>query len=222
MLNDRLLVRIPEIARGEWHPFTISSAPERDGEISLHVKATGNWTSRLLALAGAVQRGDPAIEVWIDGPHHAPSVQALRSRRVLFVAAGIGVTPFAAHLESLYERLLAREPVPVDKVHFVWVCRQEGAFAWFSDVLGRLELELGERLDLRSHMDGAREGLGSSVLRAAMDCLYAAVRADLVTGLRARYPRVACVGEMPYDALYEFIPMYHAGGGPRQRGHEHN
>jgi hypothetical protein len=23
------------------------------------------------------------------------------------------------------------------------------------------------------------------------------------------------VGEMPYDALYEFIPMFHAGGGPR-------
>ena len=36
---------------------------------------------------------------------------------------------------------------------------------------------------------------------------------QLVTGLRAKYPQVACVGEMPYDALYEFIPMYHAGGG---------
>jgi len=33
--------------------------------------------------------------------------------------------------------------------------------------------------------------------------------------LRAKYPKVACVGEMPYDALYEFIPMYHAGGGAR-------
>ncbi|HXT16228.1 MAG TPA: DUF6259 domain-containing protein [Gemmatimonadaceae bacterium] len=37
----------------------------------------------------------------------------------------------------------------------------------------------------------------------------------LVTDLRAKYPKVACVGEMPYDALYEFIPMYHAGGGAR-------
>jgi len=35
----------------------------------------------------------------------------------------------------------------------------------------------------------------------------------LVTNLHAKYPKVACVGEMPYDALYEFIPMYHAGGG---------
>jgi hypothetical protein len=37
----------------------------------------------------------------------------------------------------------------------------------------------------------------------------------LVMGLREKYPNVACVGEMPYDALHGFIPMYHAGGGPR-------
>ncbi len=39
----------------------------------------------------------------------------------------------------------------------------------------------------------------------------------LVENLRARYPNVACVGEMPYDALHGFIPMYHAGGGERWR-----
>ncbi len=37
----------------------------------------------------------------------------------------------------------------------------------------------------------------------------------LVTDLRTKYPHVLCVGEMPYDALHGFIPMYHAGGGPR-------
>ena len=37
----------------------------------------------------------------------------------------------------------------------------------------------------------------------------------LVLDLRAKYPKVACIGEMPYDALHAFIPMYHAGGGPR-------
>ena len=37
----------------------------------------------------------------------------------------------------------------------------------------------------------------------------------LVESLRARFPTVVCVGEMPYDALHGFIPMYHAAGGPR-------
>ena len=37
----------------------------------------------------------------------------------------------------------------------------------------------------------------------------------LVSDLRSRFPNVLGVGEMPYDALHGFIPLYHAGGGPR-------
>ena len=37
----------------------------------------------------------------------------------------------------------------------------------------------------------------------------------MIMNLRAKYPKVVGVGEMPYDALYEFIPMFHAGGGGR-------
>ncbi|MBX6332531.1 MAG: hypothetical protein IRY91_11850 [Gemmatimonadaceae bacterium] len=36
----------------------------------------------------------------------------------------------------------------------------------------------------------------------------------LVLNLRRRYPHVACVGEMPYDALHGFIPMFQVGLGP--------
>jgi hypothetical protein len=36
----------------------------------------------------------------------------------------------------------------------------------------------------------------------------------MITDLRAKYPKVVAVGEMPYDALHGFIPMFHAGGGP--------
>jgi hypothetical protein len=43
----------------------------------------------------------------------------------------------------------------------------------------------------------------------------------LVMNLRAKYPKVACVGEMPYDALHGFIPMYHAGGGARWQKYSH-
>jgi hypothetical protein len=36
---------------------------------------------------------------------------------------------------------------------------------------------------------------------------------QLVADLRTRFPTVPCVGEMHYDALLEFIPMYHSFGG---------
>ena len=35
----------------------------------------------------------------------------------------------------------------------------------------------------------------------------------LIMNLRSKYPNVLAVGEMPYDALHGFIPVYHAGGG---------
>lgn len=36
----------------------------------------------------------------------------------------------------------------------------------------------------------------------------------LVADLRAKYPHVVVCGEMPYDALYEFIPLYHVFAQP--------
>jgi len=40
---------------------------------------------------------------------------------------------------------------------------------------------------------------------------------QLVMNLRAKYPKVLGVGEMPYDAQHAFIPVYHAGNGPLWR-----
>jgi hypothetical protein len=45
---------------------------------------------------------------------------------------------------------------------------------------------------------------------------------QLVESLRKRYPQVACVGEMPYDALHAFIPMFQVGLGPRWSKYSRN
>jgi hypothetical protein len=69
------------------------------------------------------------------------------------------------------------------------IIQQFGADAYFLDIAG------GHVNDINGDMhEGTRK---------------------LVMNLRAKHPNVLCVGEMPYDALHAFIPMYHAGGGPR-------
>lgn len=45
---------------------------------------------------------------------------------------------------------------------------------------------------------------------------------QLVESLRKRYPQVACVGEMPYDALHAFIPLFQVGLGPRWSKYSRN
>jgi predicted ferric reductase len=45
--GDYVFVNIPNIAKYEWHPFTISSAPEQREELTLHIRSLGNWTNKL-------------------------------------------------------------------------------------------------------------------------------------------------------------------------------
>jgi predicted ferric reductase len=41
------------VAAQEWHPFTITSAPEQDF-VSVHVRIVGDWTGELKALVSAL------------------------------------------------------------------------------------------------------------------------------------------------------------------------
>ncbi|CAG4972387.1 unnamed protein product [Colias eurytheme] len=45
--GDYVFVCVPAVARYEWHPFTVSSAPEQDDYIWLHIRGVGEWTNRL-------------------------------------------------------------------------------------------------------------------------------------------------------------------------------
>ncbi|XP_049548260.1 NADPH oxidase 5-like [Anopheles darlingi] len=45
--GDYVFVNIPAIAQYEWHPFTLSSAPEQEDYIWLHIRGVGEWTNRL-------------------------------------------------------------------------------------------------------------------------------------------------------------------------------
>ncbi|XP_052454236.1 NADPH oxidase 5 isoform X1 [Carassius gibelio] len=45
--GDYVYINIPVIAKYEWHPFTISSAPEQQDMLWLHVRSMGQWTNRL-------------------------------------------------------------------------------------------------------------------------------------------------------------------------------
>eukprot|EP00092_Neocalanus_flemingeri_P001546 GFUD01001648.1.p1 GENE.GFUD01001648.1~~GFUD01001648.1.p1 ORF type:complete len:1115 (+),score=222.73 GFUD01001648.1:61-3405(+) len=48
--GDWVFVNIPRLATSEWHPFTISSAPEVSGQFTLHIRGVGQWTNKLYEL----------------------------------------------------------------------------------------------------------------------------------------------------------------------------
>ena len=81
------------------HPFTIASADRGDRTITFFIKALGNFTQSI------AQQAHIGQSMTIEGPYgrfqldrHNPS------HRQIWVAGGIGITPFLAWLESLQKR----------------------------------------------------------------------------------------------------------------------
>ncbi|MBD3315631.1 MAG: hypothetical protein GF344_07585 [Chitinivibrionales bacterium] len=83
----------------EEHPFTISSAPEND-ELRITVKNLGDYSATLKHVC-------VGTKVMMDGPYgiFTPPVQP---RPLLFIAGGIGITPFMSMVASWRHHTLER------------------------------------------------------------------------------------------------------------------
>ena len=185
--GDYAFLRIPALAKHEWHPFTISSAPQREC-ITMHVRSAGNFTRALRELAEERERNgvtDP-IEAYLDGPYGAPSSQIFEARNVVLIGAGIGVTPFASVLESLVMRARDGQAHP-KRVHFFWLNREPLSFEWFHDLLTRIEqTDQGRLVDIRIFMTSGRGHITATFLNLARELLHQQGDPDLLTGLKSK------------------------------------
>lgn len=78
------------------HPFTIASIDAQQRVLGFEIKALGDYTARL------GQRLRAGMPVQIEGPYGRFDFRRARpSARQVWVAGGIGVTPFLAWLDSL-------------------------------------------------------------------------------------------------------------------------
>jgi predicted ferric reductase/Ca2+-binding EF-hand superfamily protein len=183
--GDYVFVCIPSIAKREWHPFTISSAPEADA-IELHVRSLGNWTSALRRLAEQREKvaSPPPLTVEIDGPYGSPTARVEGVPHVILVGAGIGVTPFASVLDSLARRAAIDPPSVPKKLHFFWLNRDQYSFEWFVSLLRRLEDAPVPALDLHLYMTQGHRGASTLGLELARQASRERGGRDVVTDLR--------------------------------------
>ncbi|XP_027191345.1 respiratory burst oxidase homolog protein C-like isoform X2 [Cicer arietinum] len=123
-----MLVNCAAVSPLEWHPFSITSAPN-DDYLSVHIKILGDWTRSLKEkfsqacqpaingqsglLRAECLKGDnsPSTfpKVLIDGPYGAPAQKYREYEVVLLVGLGIGATPMISILKDMVNNFKAME-----------------------------------------------------------------------------------------------------------------
>jgi len=199
---DYVFVRVPAVARHEWHPFTLTSAPQDDSRITVHIRQGGNWTSALAKRVPDILREGQEVIAYVDGPYGTPSRHILDAPHAVAIAGGIGVTPFASVLQSLLSNAQDPDaPRPVlRKLRFVWLNRDQHSFEWFRDLLAELERrDCHGLLDIHTFMTGGRADMAGGILDFAQYVLGRESHGDLVTGLRAH----THMGAPDFDRLLE-------------------
>lgn len=122
------------------HPFTISSGWRRDGRVTFTIKGIGDYTRKLPALLRTGQA------VTVEGPYGCFDFQGDCDRQI-WVAGGVGITPFIAQLQALGDQ---GQDAPVDLVYTT--SSPDDAFI---NNIRRLASKVGARLHLwLSQRDG--------------------------------------------------------------------
>ena len=135
------------------HPFTIASADRGDNTISFQIKALGDYTN---GIASRLQTGQA---VRVEGPYGRFDIARCNPKaRQIWIAGGIGVTPFLAWLESLQAD---PEKAPAADLHYCTRDRATDAF------VPRLEALCAALPGIRLHVHGARQG--AALKAAALD-----------------------------------------------------
>lgn len=154
-----LFIQVPEVSSNQWHPFTITSCPF-DPYISVHVRQVGDFTRALGDALGcgpaqardlegldplgmyevALQNGQKMPKLRVDGPYGAPAEDVFENEIAVLIGTGIGVTPWASILKSIWHlRARPNPPRRLRRVEFIWVCKDTSSFEWFQALLSSLE-----------------------------------------------------------------------------------
>src|SRR6185369_8435499 len=202
--GDYAFLRIPRLARFEWHPFTISSAPDAE-RLCFHVRSEGDWTQALRRMADDRDALEEVV-VNIDGPFGTPTRGIFGARHAVLVGAGIGVTPFASVLESMVARAYAGEN-QLEKLYFFWLNRDSRSFEWFAELLLKVEqTDHRQLVDIQICMTGGRANVAALALNLARNLSHEIGKPDWVTGLRTQ----TRVGVPDFDSELSAIAARHA------------
>ncbi|KFR11897.1 NADPH oxidase 3 [Opisthocomus hoazin] len=184
-----IFLQCPSVSQLEWHPFTLTSAPEEDF-FSVHIRVVGDWTTALFKAFGAEEKAFKELwmlpRVAVDGPY------------------GSATTDVFHYRVSVYKCCNANTVLVLQKVYFYWICRDPSAFQWFADLLFHLETKMAEKgkndfLSYHIFLTGWEESQATHI------ALHYDDKMDVITGLRQK----TCYGRPNWDIEFKQLAENH-------------
>jgi len=83
---------------------------------------------------------------YIDGPFGAPAEHFKNYDNLIFIAAGVGVTPFSSILISLLYKLKKKEKLEHFSISFYWVQREYSKADYLNNILEEIAKEDKEKI----------------------------------------------------------------------------
>jgi len=102
------------------HPFTIASSPDHH-RLSICVKSVGDFT-------GSIAATTPSSRAYVDMPYGVFSFVRHEADRWVFIAGGIGITPFLSMLRYMRDRRLQKEVI------LLWANKREADIAFRNEL----------------------------------------------------------------------------------------
>ena len=123
----------------------------------------------------------------------------------MLVGAGIGVTPFASILKSIFYKLTTEKKISLKKVYFYWICPEPQSFEWFADMLSSVEGQLTAKgmsdfLDIHIYLSRGWKDKDAFAVY-----LREGEERDAVTGLQAR----THYGRPDWSKIFDEISVSH-------------
>nr|DAD35041.1 TPA_asm: hypothetical protein HUJ06_005681 [Nelumbo nucifera] len=202
-----VFIQCPQISQFEWHPFSLTSAPE-DDYLSVHIRTLGDWSDQVYNLfqEELVSGNSNFPEIRIDGPYGAASQDHVKYDTVVLIGLGIGATPFISILRDVvhglskpqadyvYDEESGIAKVP-SKAYLYWVTREQDSFDWFRDVMKEISQTNKKQAVVEMHnflTSVYEDGDARSALISAIQALYQAKNGiDIVsqTPVRTHFAR---------------------------------
>ncbi|XP_074037846.1 dual oxidase 1 [Leptinotarsa decemlineata] len=127
-----------ELNENEYHPFTLSSAPDEDN-LTVHIRSVGPWTNLIRKTYETAIRDSVKLpKLYLDGPYGEGHQDWNTYDVAILIGGGIGVTPFASILKDVTHKA-NKIRTHCKKVYFIWVSRTQKQFEWLVDIIRDVE-----------------------------------------------------------------------------------